>query len=136
MLCTQMKKAKATISIISLLLSVDASAENIWVKAKEGNWELSRETLTAMKTDIEVYTKNEAKAQGRELLDWNRYMFQYLAREVDGQKNILVNALCVKESPRELVDYLLTAGGGNCYFSLKYDPEKNGYYGLFVNGST
>lgn len=131
-----MKKAKAIIFIISLTLAAVANADNIWVKAKEGNWEPSGEILTAMKTEIEAYVKNEAKVQRRELLNWNEYMFQYLATEVKGQKNILVNALCGKRDPQELEYFHLTAGGGNCYFSLKYDPEKKHYYGLFVNGAT
>ncbi|MCI0504492.1 MAG: hypothetical protein L0Z73_00135 [Gammaproteobacteria bacterium] len=135
-LCAQMTITKTIIFIVLFAMAVNATAENIWVMAKGGVWEPKESTLTAMKSGVESYVKNEAKKQKQQLLDWNEYMFQYLTVEVKDKKSILINAICGKRNPQELENFYLTAGGGNCYFSLEYNPEKKRYYDLFINGGT
>ena len=88
-----MKISKACVFTITFAFAVIASAENIWVKVK-GGWEPNEQILSTMKADIETYVKNEAKQQKRELLKWDKYMFQYLAAYNKGKKIILINALC------------------------------------------
>lgn len=123
-----------TTILICFTLSVAAYADNTWVKARESTWQPDNKTLTNMQHQIEKYVKNHAIKQQRELLNWSQYSFQYLAIETEGQKHILVNGLC-KESKHKTPDsFYLVFDGGNCYFSLKYDPASNRYSDLFING--
>lgn len=131
---TRMKTSIRTVLLFVLMAGGLANADNTWVKTKEGSWEPDEIVLTAMKTGIEAYVKNEVKVQGYQLVDWDEYMFQYRTVELDGQKIIWINALCGKRDTRELESFTLTSGGGSCFFSLTYDPEKKRYYDFIVNG--
>jgi len=130
-----MNLSKASIFVLTITFAVVANAENIWVKVKQGSWEPNEQVVTTMKASIGGYVRNEAKRQKRELLKWDEYMFQYLAAEDKGQKYILINAICGKKTPQELESFIFTSGGGNCYFSLNYYPEKKRFSELSINGA-
>ena len=78
---------------------------------------------------------NQAKAGGRELHDWKTYTFQYQGQEESGKKFVFVNAFCVNDKRWKLnKKMVLVLDGGTCFFNVKYDPEKNQFFGLTING--
>lgn len=60
---------------------------------------------------------------------------QYVYQEKD-KKYVFINALCNqgiknKDLSKEIIHVF---DGGSCYFSLKYDPKRNDFLDLIING--
>jgi hypothetical protein len=118
---------------LSVITSVDA--DNHWIKVDGGNWDPSPKILADLKAQIESYVKNQAKAQGRELKNWQDYIFQYQGQEQKGRRFIFINALCVHMDRQGLdKEMFIIFDGGSCYFNVKYDPSQKGFFDLFING--
>jgi len=121
--------------ILFLALFPRAEAGDTWVKVSGGSWGPSPTMLTDLKAQIESYVKGQAKTQGRELKRWQDYTFQYQGREEKGRKFIFINALCI-QSDRQRLDkeMIIIFDGGSCFFNLRFDPDRNEFFDLFING--
>jgi hypothetical protein len=121
--------------IVCLGLAIGLEAADKWVKVNGGSWEPSPKMLVDLKAQIESYVKSQVKAQGRELKRWEDYTFQYQGREEKGRKFIFINALCIQsDSPRLDKEIIVILDGGSCFFNLKFDPDRNEFFELFING--
>lgn len=120
---------------LSLAVITAAGAAEQWIKTAGGTWDPSPGMLTDLKAQIKSYVKSQAKAQGRELKNWQDYTFQYQGQEEKGRKYIFVNALC-NQNDRQGLDkkIVIIFDGGTCYFNLKYDPSQKVFFGLLING--
>jgi len=125
--------------LISLVLCfavvTSVNAAECWIKVAGGKWDPSPKMLADLKAQIESYVRSQARAQGRELKNWQDYTFQYQGQEEKGRKFIFINALCDR-SDRERLDkeIIVIFDGGSCFFNLKYDPLRKGFFDLFING--
>jgi len=91
--------------------------------------------LADLKVQIESYVRSQAKAQGRELKNWQDYTFQYQGQEEKGGRFIFINALCVQGDRQRLdKEIVIIFDGGSCFFNVKYDPLRKGFFDLFING--
>jgi len=121
--------------IVCLALPVGLQAADRWVKVSGGDWNPTPTMLTDLKAQIESYVRAQAKAQGRELENWQDYTFQYQGQEEKGRKFIFINAFC-RLNDRQALDkqIIVIKDGGSCFFYLKYDPSKRVFFDLFING--
>ncbi len=120
---------------LSLAPSVNAEPENNWVRVEGGSWVPDAETTSKMKEKIEPFVSAQARAIGRQLREWKSYTFQYQGRGERGKKFVFINAFCVNDSRWQLnKQMVLVLDGGTCFFNLKYDPEKNQFFELLING--
>jgi hypothetical protein len=119
-------------------LTLPALANNAWVEVKGGDWKPFQETLSEIQQNIESYVRNNAEKQQRDpVREWNTYIFQFQGQRAgkDGQKFVFINALCHVHRNSDLsLRFADVFDGGACYFQLKYDPEKNEFYDLSING--
>lgn len=82
-----------------------------------------------------VLRKEGAKLGRSPLKDWRDYTFQYQGREISGKRYVFVNALCKKMDKQELQkNFYEVLDGGSCYFNVKYDPQKDAFFELYING--
>ena len=69
---------------------------------------------------------------------WERvpqYYRQYLGVVEDGERVIFANFFChVAEGQDWQRELVFVMDGGDCYFSLKYDPQQRRFFDLNVNG--
>jgi hypothetical protein len=123
--------------LLPLCLAVATSliAAEPWIKVAGGKWDPSPKMLVDLKAQIESYVRSQAKAQGRELKNWQDYTFQYQGQEEKGRKFIFINALCVQRDRQRLdKEIIVIFDGGTCFFNVKYDPSKKRFFNLFING--
>jgi hypothetical protein len=132
---TKILKALIWLALCLAVITTAGAAER-WIKVANGKWDPNPKMLSDFKTKIETYVKSQAKAQGRELKNWKDYKFQYQGQEEKGKKYIFINALCDQGiKKRDLSKEIIRVfDGGSCFFSLKYDPERNEFFDLFING--
>jgi len=68
-----------------LALIANANPAEQWIKVAGGKWNPHPQILSDIKAKIESYLLNQAKAQGRELKNWQEYISQYQGQEEDGK---------------------------------------------------
>jgi hypothetical protein len=120
---------------LSIGWSAIAVADNAWVRVDGGSWELEPQVLRALRAELEPYAKGSARTQGRKLKTWGHYTFQYQGLDEKGTKYVYVNALCRKDPRWSLQSRMIRVfDGGTCFFNLKFDPQKQRYYDLVING--
>jgi hypothetical protein len=130
------KMFKAAIWLaLALIVATSVNAADGWIKVDGGEWDPTPKMLNDLKNQIESYVQSQAKAQGRELKNWQDYTFQYQGQEEKGRKYIFVNALC-NQRDRQGLDkkIVIIFDGGSCYFNVKYDPSQKVFFALFING--
>ena len=132
-------KTKIFKALIWLALSLagitSGNAGDRWIKVAGGKWDPSPKILADLKAQIESYVRSQAKAQGRELKNWQDYTFQYQGQEEKGGKFIFINDLCVQRDRQRLdKEIIVIFDGGTCYFNVKYDPGQKVFFDLFING--
>jgi hypothetical protein len=131
---TKILKALIWLALCVAVITTTGAAER-WIKVAGGKWDPSPTMLTDLKAQIESYVKSQAKAQGRELKQWQDYTFQYQAREEKGRKYIFINALCASTDRHTLDKQIIVIlDGGSCFFNLKYDPGQKVFFDLIING--
>ena len=138
-MCEDMKTImiKTIIGVaLCLLVSAGVGAAEQWIKVAGGKWEPTPKMLLDLKTKIKAYVGGQAKADKRELQNWQTYIFQYQGHEEKGKKYIFINALCHQDiKNRDLSKEIIQVfDGGTCYFSLKYDPKRKTFFDLLING--
>jgi len=112
-----------------------AENENKWVRVKGGTWEPSTNAIAGIKRALQPYIKEQAKLQGRNLMEWREYTFQYQGVDENGRKYVFINALCRPDPKWKLEDdFRIVFDGGPCYFHLKYDPARGQFVDLMING--
>ena len=133
-----MKSSIQTIlSAFVLIFTFGANAEpqSPWVKVEGGTWVPSTETISRIRKQIESFVSPQAKANGRKLREWKTYTFQDQGQEENGKKLTFINAFCVNDKQWNLNKQMVFVfDGGTCFFNLKYDPEKNQFFSLLING--
>lgn len=131
---TKVSKAAALLALV-ITLATSVNANDRWIKVAGGKWNPTPKMLNDLKNEIESYVQSQAKAQRRELKNWNNYVLQYQGQKEKGQKFIFINALCAKKDRQGLdKEMFIIFDGGSCYFNVKYDPYKKVFYDLFING--
>ena len=116
-----------------VVTSVNAAER--WIKVAGGKWDPSPKILADLKSQIKSYVRSQAKAQGRELKNWQDYTFQYQGQEEKGRKFIFINALCVQRDRQRLdKEMIVIFDGGSCFFNVKYDPSQKTFFNLLING--
>lgn len=122
--------------VLSFSVITSAGSADRWIKVADGKWDPNPKMLSDIKTKIEAYVRSKAKTQKRELKNWQDYTFQYQGQEEKSKKYIFINALCDQDmKKRDLAkEIIYIFDGGSCYFSLKYDPEHEEFFDLFING--
>jgi hypothetical protein len=121
--------------VLSATLVASAKPDDRWVKVEGGSWVPTNETIAKIKEHIEPFVRTQAKLDSRELREWRNYTFQYQGQEVRGRKFVFVNSFCVNDDRWQLnKQMVLVLDGGTCFFNVKYDPKKNQFFELFING--
>lgn len=123
--------------LVPLCLAVVTNliAAEPWIKVAGGKWDPTPKMLADLKAQIESYVRSQARAQGRELKNWQDYTFQYQGQEEKGRKFIFINALCVQRDKQRLdKEIIVIFDGGNCFFNVRYDPSQKTFFNLFING--
>jgi hypothetical protein len=130
-------KTKTILILLSMLFFWCglAFAQEKWFLVKGGLWVPSKEALTQIKAGLEAYVKSESIAQGAPITRVDKYYFQYRGEIENGNKVIFINAMCNSSPNWSMTDELIfVLDGGRCYFNLEYDPKKNFFYKLMING--
>lgn len=73
---------------------------------------------------------------GKKLEDYNRQFLGGITES--GEKVIWVNCFCKKESDilkNWKTQLIIVADGGNCFFNVKINVNKQVYYDLMINGN-
>ncbi len=119
-----------------LFVSASVGAAEQWIKVAGGKWEPTPKMLLDLKTKIKAYVGSQAKADKRELQNWQTYIFQYQGQEEKGKKYIFINALCHQDiKNKDLSKKIIQVfDGGTCYFNLKYDPKRKTFFDVLING--
>ena len=125
-------------AIISLCLPGNpayAQERNHWFEVKGGSWKPDTTILAELKKQIVPAAQKAAKARGQKLRPWREYNFQYQGMEENKRRYILVNAFCSFTEKTDLSEnWLVFMDGGACFFSGKYDPEKEEFFDFGTNG--
>jgi hypothetical protein len=121
---------------LCLFVSAGVGAAEQWIKVAGGKWDPTPKMLSDLKMKIKAYVASQAKADKRELQNWQTYTIQYQGQEEKGNKYIFINAFCDQDMrKRDLSKEIIQVfDGGTCYFSLKYNPEKKTFFDLLING--
>ena len=129
-----MKPSLVAAVAVTLGLVSSAYGQGPWFQVAGGDWVPNAETLHPLQSGLEAYVRGRAKIEHRTLRAWNSYTFQYQGRNEDGRKYVLVNAMCITDDTWDLEKRVVVVlDGGSCFFNLKYDPNKQHYYGLTIN---
>ena len=118
------------LSICSSALAFDASH---WIEVRGGAWHPQASSLP----DIDQVLKPAVAAatHGKRPPAWKDYTFQFQGRVSPlGKRIVFINAFCDSAHYRLTETWVQVFGGGACFFSAKYDPERAGVYDLAVNG--
>lgn len=132
-----MKILRTILASLVLVYAVvaNAEAEQAWIRVDGGSWTPGTETISRIKSEIEPFVRSKVLAEGRKLRHWDTYIFQYQGQEENGRKYVFVNALCIKDKRWQLnKQMILVLDGGTCFFNLRYDPDKNQFFNLIING--
>ena len=73
---------------------------------------------------------------GKKLEDYNRQFLGGITES--GEKIIWINCLCKRESEvlnKWKTDLIIVADGGNCFFNVKVNVNRQVYYDLMINGN-
>lgn len=115
------------------MILATAIAVGSWVLAQGGAWSPALEQVNEIRGGIELLVKHEASERKIELPDWSQYSFTYQGQMSGDRKFILVNAFCTPLPEKETI--VAIAGGGPCYFSIKYDVKKKQFFELLFNAT-
>lgn len=128
---------RVTLAALALGFAFGANAEpkNHWVQVEGGSWVPSTKTTSKINEQIESFVRTQAEIEGRRFREWKSYTFQYQGQEENGKKLVFINAFCTRDKQWQLNKQMVFVfDGGTCFFNLKYDPEKNQFFGLLING--
>ena len=115
--------------------AAQAASSDRWVQVKEGAWQIDSATLSAVRASFATQVLALAKQSGKHLLPLRSYWLQTQGQLDGGVRVVLVNALCDVPSGADLrADLVTVDDGGNCYFTVKYDPSTHRFFELIVNG--
>jgi len=133
-------KHKYIFPLLLLLISKSgyATDSNIWIEVKGGEWLPAQEVIVFVKSATRQAVEPIAQNQQRQLKAWDSYTFQYQGKSLGDHRFVYINAFCKESSfgnSRQLnSSFLVVKDGGSCYFQLKYDPVKDEFYDVFING--
>ena len=105
-----------------------------WVAIPGGAWTPAPEQLTEIRSNLELFVKQQALKQNKKLPIWSSYTFQYQGQVVDKQEVVLINAFCIEPPEYSKHQFVLVFDGGPCFFQVKYDPNKKKFFQLMFNG--
>jgi hypothetical protein len=105
-----------------------------WIQVSGGAWIPDEVTMSQVSTGLQTYAEAMAKRQGRDLLPWSEYSFQYQGRVSKGQKFIYVLALCATVGEPDLHStFHEVLDGGSCFFALTFDPKSQRFEHFRIN---
>ena len=123
------------VSLLSVVVAAGAKPKDRWVKVEGGSWVPTAETVVRIKEQIGPFVTARAKVDTRNLREWRSYTFQYQGQEKSGKKFVFINAFCVNnDKPNPTKQMVFVLDGGACFFNVKYDPDKNQFFELVING--
>ena len=119
---------------LSFLAVSPATASEHWFYVR-GEWNPTTSEMEVLRVGIEQQVRLLAQKKHWKLRDWDTYKFQYQAQTVANQRIVIINAFCYLDDSIDLHQELVVVlDGGNCYFTVKFDPTTNVFFDLFVNG--
>jgi hypothetical protein len=106
-----------------------------------GTWMLSRSAVDGLESNIphiaDIPFPNRAY-KGSQIPHPEKYFRQYAGIVLGGHKIIYVNALCETAGNKYETywreRFVQVFDGGDCYWSVRYDPETGRFSELMVNG--
>src|SRR5688572_23335282 len=77
-----------------LIATSTAQTPGAWIRVEGGAWTPDEMTMSQLSSSLQANVEAMAKRQGRDLLPWSEYSFQYQGRFSNGQRYIYVLGLC------------------------------------------
>lgn len=123
--------------VIFTVEQTEASLIAIWPEP-EGAWQPTAADIAKLEEDLPEFLKS---AEDRHLRPdppiWERepeYMRQYLGIIEDGEQIIYANFFCTIHDIDWRNELVFVSDGGDCFFSVKYNPTSKEFFDLSVNG--
>lgn len=95
-------------------------------------WTPAQADVTALETALIAYLP-QAVTLSRPLSDYYR---QYAGLVLDGRREIYANYFCNAHDIAWQIDLVEVADGGDCYFTIQYNPEAGTFSHLSVHGES
>jgi hypothetical protein len=103
----------------------------------DGDWAPAPTTIAALEARLEDYIaehQSSFSADKPPMAERVRgYKRQYWGEIEEGRRVVFVNAMCRAPDVWKQ-NKVLVLDGGDCFFQVKYDPERGIFYDLQVNG--
>jgi hypothetical protein len=98
-------------------------------------WTPERAQIDSLEQALPAYLRDAAPERSADL--WSKvapYKRQYIGIVRDEQQMIYVNALCSTFDERWRTEPMMVMDGGDCFFSVTYDPATGQFSDLSING--
>ena len=129
-----MKLPALFVALFMLVATSFAQAPGAWTQVAGGAWTPDQVTMSQISTSLQAYAEAMAKRQGRDLLPWSEYSFQYQGRISKGQRYIYVLGLCATVGEPDLrSSFYEVLDGGSCFFGLTFDPKRRRFEHFRIN---
>lgn len=101
-----------------------------------GGWKANGEIVAALESNLKNITslRSGGGVKGIRIEHPEKYYRQYVPVVVAGRKLIYVNAFCRSEVPDWRTHFVTILDGGDCVWSVLYDPATGQFSDLEVNG--
>lgn len=100
-------------------------------------WDLQTKQVTDLEAQLHSFLAHHADPRAKTISAKLRsYYRQYLGFTREQRKMIYINAFCEPMGPTDRFsqELLVVDDGGDCYFQVRYDPEKRVFSELYING--
>lgn len=121
----------------------EAQGVGLWLNSEFSDyWTPQAADVLAFEAGLAEFLENSGNTMlefGNETPVWerlDRYQRQYIGLVVDGQQVVYGNFFCGGNTHFDdwRGHFVTVMDGGNCFFSLAYDPQTGEYQHLMVNG--
>ncbi len=123
--------------VMSLIANGCAGSDSRWISVEGGSWAPTAGVLGHIERKLQPFVTTAATSEGRQLEDWATYTLQYQGQETKGLRTVKIQATCRVPPGLDLNrSFIIVYDGGTCYFSIQYDPVRDAFFDLEINGES
>lgn len=128
-------KTAASLIVSYFLTATAIAVDSAWFKVRGGSWQPDPAVTSRMQNDLQPAVARLAGAEFSTFRQWREYKFQFQGQGADADRFVFVSALCDDHDALDLMErFMVVFDGGSCYFQVKYDPKRQRFYDLIING--